>query len=301
MNTQTRDLTGKVALVAGATRGAGRGIAIMLGEAGATVYCTGRSVRGQPSDLNRSETIEDTAELVTAQGGLGIAVRVDHTDEQQVRQLIERITAEQNGQLDILVNDIWGGEKLTEWETPFWQHSLSNGLLIQDRVLKTYLITSHYAASLMVGNRCGLIVEVTDGIDYSYRGSLYYSLAKIAPIHMAAAMAVDLRPYDIAAVSVTPGFLRSEEMLDHYRVTEENWQDAVHGGIQHAEHFGESETPYFVGRAIASLAADPQIMEKSGQALSSWGLSDEYGFTDIDGRRPHWGNYAAAHGLGQQE
>ncbi|ANF96658.1 SDR family oxidoreductase [Paenibacillus bovis] len=298
MNSIIKDLTGKVALVAGATRGAGRGIAAMLGEAGATVYCTGRSVRGQPSDLNRSETIEDTAELVTAHGGQGIAIQVDHTDEQQVKYLMKRITDEQNGQLDILVNDIWGGEKLTEWETPFWQHSLANGLLIQDRVLKTHLITSHYAAPLMVARRSGIIIEVTDGIDYAYRGSLYYSLAKIAPIHMAAAMAADLRPYNVAAVSVTPGFLRSEEMLDYFGVTEEHWQDAMRSGKLHAEHFSESETPYFVGRAIASLAADPYVIAKSGQALSSWGLSDDYGFTDRDGRKPHWGNYAAAHGLG---
>jgi len=298
MNTFTTNLRGKVALVAGATRGAGRGIAVMLGEAGATVYCTGRSIRGLPSDLNRSETIEDTADMVTAHGGHGIAIQVDHTDEQQVQKLMKRIMDEQNGQLDILVNDIWGGEKLTEWETPFWQHSLANGLLIQDRVLKTHLITSHYAAALMTARGCGMIIEVTDGTDYSYRGNLYYSLAKIAPIHMAAAMAVDLCPYGVTAVSVTPGFLRSEEMLEHYGVTEANWMDAVQGGKQHAEHFSESETPYFVGRAIASLAADPEASNRSGQALSSWGLSDVYGFTDVDGRRPHWGNYAAAHGLG---
>lgn len=292
-----KPLEGKIAVVAGATRGAGRGIAVMLGEAGATVYCTGRSVRGNPSDLNRSETIEETAEMVCARGGIGIPVQVDHTYAEQVRTLFERIKAEQNGVLDILVNDIWGGEQLTKWDTPFWEHSLSDGLLMQERVLKTHLITSYYGAPLMIARKSGLIIEVTDGTDYRYRGNLYYSLAKIAPIHMAAAMAEELRPHQVAAVSVTPGFLRSEEMLDHFGVKEENWQDAVTSNMPNAEHFGESETPYFIGRAIAALAADPHILQKTGQALSSWSLSDEYDFCDVDGRRPHWGNYAKRHGF----
>ncbi|EST54167.1 short-chain dehydrogenase [Brevibacillus panacihumi W25] len=292
-----KPLEGKIAVVAGATRGAGRGIAVMLGEAGATVYCTGRSVRGNPSDLNRSETIEETAEMVCARGGIGIPVQVDHTDPEQVRTLFERIQAEQNGVLDILVNDIWGGEKLTKWDTPFWEHSLPDGLLMQERVLKTHLITSYYGAPLMIARKSGLIIEITDGTDYRYRGHLYYSLAKIAPIHMAAAMAQELAPHQVAAVSVTPGFLRSEEMLDYFGVKEENWQDAVKSDVQHAEHFGESETPFFIGRAIAALAADPHIMQKTGQALSSWSLSDEYDFCDVDGRRPHWGNYAKRHGF----
>lgn len=292
-----KPLEGKVAVVAGATRGAGRGIAVMLGEAGATVYCTGRSVRGNPSDLNRSETIEETAEMVSERGGAGIPVQVDHTDAEQVKKLFERIQKEQQGALDILVNDIWGGEKLTQWDTPFWEHSLANGLLMQDRVLKTHLITSHYAAPLMVARKSGLIIEVTDGTDYRYRGNVYYSLAKITPIHMAAAMAEELRPHNVAAVSVTPGFLRSEEMLDHFGVKEENWLDAVHGGMPNAEHFAQSETPFFIGRAIALLAADQQMMSKSGSALASWTLSDEYGFCDIDGRRPHWGNYAQEQGF----
>lgn len=291
----SKPLAGKVALVAGATRGAGRGIAAMLGEAGATVYCTGRTTSAQRSDLNRPETIEQTAALVEHYGGKGIAVQVDHTDEQQVKHLFQQITAEQNGQLDIVVNDIWGGEKLTEWGVPFWQHSLPNGLLMQDRVYRTHLITSHYAAPLLVARGTGLIIEVTDGTDYRYRGNLYYSLAKIAPIHMAAAMAEELKAHSVAAIAVTPGFLRSEEMLEYYGVNESNWQDAIDGDRPHAEHFRESETPFFVGRAIAALASDEDYMSKSGQALSSWGLSDEYDVVDIDGRRPHWGRYAAAH------
>lgn len=293
----TKPLKDKVAVVAGATRGAGRGIAVMLGEAGATVYCTGRSVRGNPSDLNRHETIEETAEMVTARGGIGIALRVDHTDQEQVRMLFERVEREQHGQLDILVNDIWGSEKLTEWGKPFWEHSLDNGLLMQERVVKTHLITSYYGAQLMVARKKGLILEVTDGTDYRYRGNVYYSLAKVSPIHLAASMAEELRPYGVAAVSITPGFLRSEEMLDYYRVSEDNWQDAVTGDLPHAEHFIASETPYFIGRAVASLAADSNVMDKSGQALSSWGLSDLYGFTDVDGRSPHWGKYAKQHGF----
>jgi len=288
-----KPLEGKVAVVAGATRGAGRGIAVMLGEAGATVYCTGRSVRGNPSDLNRPETIEETAEMVTARGGKGIPVRVDHTVEKEVKALFERVEEEQNGRLDVLVNDIWGGERLVRWGKTFWEYPLADGLLMQERAVKAHLITSYYAAPLMAARKQGLIIEVTDGIDYGYRPvNLFYSLAKISAIHMAAAMAEELRPYAIAAVAVSPGFLRSEEMLDYFGVREENWMDAVHSGLPHAEHFAQSETPYFIGRGVAALAADPHVMRKSGQALGSWNLSDEYNITDIDGRRPHWGNYA---------
>ncbi|WP_171056454.1 SDR family oxidoreductase [Paenibacillus sinopodophylli] len=292
-----KPLQGKVAVVAGSTRGAGRGIAASLGEAGATVYCTGRSIRGQASDLNRAETIEETAELVTARGGKGIHVQTDHTVEADVKALFERIDQEQNGQLDILVNNIWGGEKLTEWKKPFWEHSLSNGLLMQERAVKAHLITSHYGAPLLVRRNSGLIIEVTDGIDYRYRGSLFYSLAKISPIHLATAMAADLKPHGVAAVAVTPGFLRSEEMLEHFGVEESNWMDAVNSGIQDAEHFSQSETPYFVGRGVAALAAQHDLMERSGRVFSSWQLSDEFNIIDVDGRQPHWGNYAMQHGF----
>ena len=292
-----KSLAGKIAVVAGSTRGAGRGIAASLGEAGATVYCTGRSVRGNPSDLNRSETIEETAELVTALGGAGIAVKVDHTKEKEVQALFERIRSEQNGRLDVLVNNIWGGEQLTEWNKPFWEHSLSDGLLMQERAVKAHLITAYYGAPLMVERGQGLIIEVTDGIDYRYRGSLFYSLAKISPIHLASAMAADLLSHHVTAVAVTPGFLRSEEMLDHFGVTEANWQSAVHSGKPHAEHFGQSETPFFIGRGIAALAASPDLAARSGQVLPSWQLSDEFGIADVDGAKPHWGNYAKQHGF----
>lgn len=292
-----KPLQGKIAVVAGATRGAGRGIAVSLGEAGATVYCTGRSVNGSPSDLNRTETIDETAALVTAAGGVGIPVKVDHTLPAQVAALFERIKSEQDGQLDILVNNIWGGEKLIEWEAPFWEHSLENGLLAQERAVKAHLITSYYGAPLMLARKSGLTIEVTDGVDYRYRGNLFYSLAKISPIHLAEAMAAELRPHGVSAVAVTPGFLRSEEMLEHFGVTESNWRDAVHSGKPQAEHFGQSETPRFVGRGIAALAADPAVAGKSGKVYPSWDLSDEYGFEDIDGRRPHWGRYAKEHGF----
>ncbi|GED27920.1 short-chain dehydrogenase [Brevibacillus agri] len=286
-------LQGKVAVVAGGTRGAGRGIAVGLGEAGATVYVTGRSVRGQQSDLGRPETIEETAELVTASGGVGIAVRVDHSQEDEVKALFERVKAEQNGQLDILVNDIWGGEKLTVWGKTFWEHSLADGLLMQQRAVHTHMITSYYAAPLMVQRKKGLIIEITDGVDYRYRQHLYYSLAKISVIHLAQAMAEDLRPHGVTALALTPGFLRSEEMLDYFGVTEETWKEAV----KKDPHFIVSETPLYIGRAVAALAADPAIAEKAGQALSTWGLSDEYPFVDRDGSRPHWGNYAREQGL----
>ncbi|WP_252313109.1 SDR family oxidoreductase [Sinobaca sp. H24] len=280
-------LEGKTALVAGATRGAGRGIAVMLGEAGATVYCTGRSTRGAPSDLNRPETIEDTAEMVTAYGGRGIPVQTDHTVISEVESLFARIDREQQGRLDLVVNDIWGGEKWTEWNTPFWKHSLSNGLMMQERAVHSHMITSYHAAGMMVKNRSGLIVEITDGTDYSYRGNLYYTLAKSSVINLVTSMSEELSPYNISAVSLTPGFLRSEEMLDHFGVSESNWQDAA----AKDSHFAQSETPFFIGRAVASLAADPKAFSKTGRSLSSWGLSEEYGFKDIDGRKPHWGNY----------
>lgn len=294
-----RPLRGQIAVVAGATRGAGRGIAVALGAAGATVYVTGRSVRGQPATGTRPETIEQTAELVTAAGGVGIPVRVDHTVPEEVAALFARVRAEQDGRLDILINDVWGGDALTKWGTPFWEHALEDGLLMQRRAVHSHIITSVYGAPLMVARNQGLIVEITDGDTYDYRGNLYYSLAKTSAIHLAAALAADLRRFGapgVTAVAVTPGFLRSEEMLDGFGVSEATWRDA----IAQDPHFAASETPAYVGRAVAALASDPNVGAKSGKALSSWALAREYGFTDADGSQPDWGAYYAEHIAGKE-
>lgn len=280
------DLEGRVAVVAGATRGAGRGIACMLGEAGATVYCTGRSIRGQPATGNRPETIEETAELVTAHGGVGIPVQVDHTREDQVRAFFDRVRAEQ-GQLHILVNDVWGGDELTEWGKPFWELTLSKGLLMLERAVHTHIITARHGASLLIETGGALIVEITDGDFFGYRGNLFYDLVKTSVIRLAFAMARELRTRRVSALAVTPGFLRSEAMLDHFGVTEANWQE----GAKKDPNFIASETPFFIGSAVAALAADPEVAKKSGRVFSSWDLSVEYGFTDIDGSRPHWGKH----------
>jgi NAD(P)-dependent dehydrogenase (short-subunit alcohol dehydrogenase family) len=284
-------LSDHVALVAGATRGAGRGIAVELGAAGATVYVTGRSTRAARSPMNRAETIEETAELVTAAGGRGIPVRVDHADPAQVAKLVERIEREQDGRLDVLVNDVWGGDPLTEWSAPFWRHSLENGLALLHQAVDTHLITSHRALPLMVRRRAGLVVEVTDGVGDRYRGSLFYDLAKASVIRLAVAQAAELAPHDVTAVAVTPGFMRSEAVLDHFGVTAERWRD----GTARDPHFAASETPRFVGRAVAALAADPEVARWSGQALSSWQLAHEYGFDDVDGARPDWGAHFERH------
>ena len=283
-------LQGKIAVVAGATRGAGRGIACMLGEAGATVYCTGRSTRGNlASGSQRQETIDETAEMVTAFGGQGIALRVDHSVPEEVEALFARVKAEQ-GRLDILVNDIWGGERWIE-RTTFWERSLENGLRMLRQAIETHIITAHYGAPLMVAQKSGLIIEITDGDNADYRGEVVYDLVKNSVIRLAYGMAQDLQPHGVTALAVTPGFLRSEEMLDYFGVTKENWRDAT----QIEPHFIASETPYFVGRAVAALAADPDVAKKAGGVYASWTLSDEYGFSDIDGSQPHWGRYFAEH------
>lgn len=278
-------LDDKVALVAGATRGAGRGIAIELGAAGALVYCTGRSTTGKQSEMGRPETIEETAELVERAGGHAIPVAVDHLDPSQVKELIERIDREQ-GQLDILVNDIWGGDKLTEWNTPVWEHSLENGLHILRLAIDTHIITSHFALPLLIKKPGGLVVEVTDGTaDYNkdhYRLSLFYDQAKTSIIRMAWALAQELKPHECTAVALSPGWLRSEQMLDNYGVTEDNWQDATK--VQ--PHFIITETPRYVGRAVASLADDPDVHRWNGHSLSSGQLAQVYGFTDLDGSQP---------------
>jgi NAD(P)-dependent dehydrogenase (short-subunit alcohol dehydrogenase family) len=278
-------LYGKVALVAGATRGAGRGIAVELGAAGATVYVTGRTTRTQQSEYKRAETIEETAALVSQAGGKGIAVQVDHLVAEQVEKLVARIRAEQ-GRLDILINDVWGGETLKEWDKPVWGHNLENGLRLLDLGVRTHLITTHFALPLLIERPGGLLVEVTDGTDaYNaahYRINPFYDLAKVSVNRMAWAHAKDLAPHGATSVSITPGWLRSEMMLEAFGVKEENWRDAT----QRIPHFAISETPRFVGRAIAALAADPDRARWNGQSLSSGQLAQVYGFTDLDGSRP---------------
>ncbi|WP_079529558.1 SDR family oxidoreductase [Halobacillus hunanensis] len=280
-------LKNKVAIVAGATRGAGRAIAIKLGEAEATVYVTGRTTRQQSSPMLRSETIEETAELVSKAGGHGIPIQVDHTDESQVKQFIEKVNQDQNGQLDILVNDIWGGDPLTEWGKDIGEHSLDMGLQLHKQAVLSHIITSHHAVPLMKKNNTGLIIEITDGTDNQYRGNFYYSLAKISNIHMAYAIAEDLKEYNITSLALTPGFLRSEYMLDLFGVTEDNWKE----GAKVEKHFIASETPFYIGEALKQLALDPDVRRFNGETLSTWGLSEVYDFKDSDGTQPHWGNY----------
>jgi NAD(P)-dependent dehydrogenase (short-subunit alcohol dehydrogenase family) len=285
-----RPLAGMVALVAGATRGAGRGIAVALGEAGATVYATGRSSRRQRSEVNRPETIEDTAELVTEAGGEGIAMVVDHLVPAQVSELVERIDSE-HGRLDVLVNDIWGAEHLFEWNKPVWEHDLDRGLRILRLAIDTHLITSHHALPLLVRNPGGLVVEMTDGTaaynSDHYRVSAFYDLAKTSVTRLAWALAQELRPFEGTAVALTPGWMRSEGMLEHHSVTEANWRDAT----ERTPHFCISESPRYVGRAVAALAGDPEVSRWSGQSLSSGQLAKEYGFTDLDGTRPDCWRY----------
>ncbi|WP_019064393.1 SDR family oxidoreductase [Streptomyces prunicolor] len=278
-------LEGKVALVAGATRGAGRGIAVELGAAGATVYVSGRSTRAKRSEYDRPETVEDTADLVTAAGGQGIAVPTDHLEPSAVRALVDRIDDEQ-GHLDLLVNDIWGGEHLFAWDTPVWEHDLDKGLRLLRLAVETHAITSHHALPLLLRGPGGLVVEMTDGTaEYNrdtYRVSFFYDLAKSSVLRMAFALGHELGPRGATALALTPGWLRSEIMLEQFGVREDNWRDA----LERVPHFAISETPRYVGRAVAALAADPEVARWNGQSLSSGGLAPVYGFTDVDGSRP---------------
>ena len=311
----SKALQGRVALVAGATRGVGRGIALALGEAGATVYCTGRSTRtakrpsaacqqkGAPGAgkgrgkmwpaeyyAKRPETIEETAEMVTARGGRGIRVAVDHLEMEQVAKLVSQIRKEQ-GKLNILVNDISESAEYRFGET-FWNIDLARGFAMFQNAIYTHVITSRFAAPLMIetakeSGTTGLIVEIGDGDSYVYRGHLIFDMIKTTVIRLAFAMARELRRKNVAAIALTPGFLRSEVMLERFGVTEANWRDAVEKNPDYAV----SETPLYAGRAVAALATDPEIKKKSGRVFSSWELSDEYGFVDADGSRPHWGRH----------
>jgi|SRR5262245_22802117 len=285
-------LRGRVAVVTGATRGAGRGIAAALGEAGATVVCTGRSTGSTRFEYNRPETIEETAALVTRLGGTGIAIAVDHLDPVQVKALAERIRASHD-HIDVLVNDIWGGELLkggpAQWNTPIWAHDLDTGLRILRLAIETHLVTSHHLLPLVIGRPGGLLVEVTDGTtDFNasrYRISVFYDLAKVAVNRLAFSQGHELAPHGGTAVAVTPGWLRSEMMLDNFGITEDNWRDAVEQGKTPPD-FALSESPRYVGRAVAALAADPDRRRWNQQSVSSAQLAREYGFTDLDGSQP---------------
>jgi NAD(P)-dependent dehydrogenase (short-subunit alcohol dehydrogenase family) len=296
-------LRGRVAVVAGATRGAGRGIAAALGEAGATVICTGRSTRAQGSsrsDYNRPETIEETAELVTRLGGTGIAIAVDHLESREVKRLADHLR-QTYGHINVLVNDIWGAEVLkggpSEWNTPVWEHDLDKGLRILRLGIDTHLITAHHLLPLVVSQAGGLLVEVTDGtFEYNaahYRLSAFYDLAKISVNRLAFSLGHEMAPHAATAVSMTPGWLRSEMMLENYGVSEERWRDALAptASPQAPPGFAVSESPRYVGRALAALAADPDRHRWNQRSVTSGQLAATYGFTDVDGSRPHVWQY----------
>src|SRR6266478_4079752 len=291
-------LRGRVAVVAGATRGAGRGIAAALGEAGATLVCTGRSTRSARSDYNRAETIEETAEVVTRLGGTGIAAALDHLDPDQVKALAERIRTN-HGHIDVLVNDIWGAELLkggpAQWNIPIWKQDLDKGLRILRLAIDTHIVTSHHLLPLLVDKPGGLLVEVTDGTaEYNaahYRISVFYDLAKVAVTRLAFSQGHALAPHGASAVAITPGWLRSEMMLENFGVSEENWRDALDParadrGPSAPADFALSESPRYVGRAVVALASDPDRARWNKKSISSGQLAREYGFTDLDGSRP---------------
>ena len=283
-------LKGKIAVVAGATRGAGRGIAIELGAAGATVYVTGRTTRSKQSDYHRPETIEETAELVCQAGGEGIPIQIDYTDPAQVEQLAQGI-ASRHEYLDILVNDIWGGEGKTPWDTPIWEQPLEDGLHVLRNATESHIISNHYLLPLLIRRPGGILFEIADGtLEYNlqhYRcNCLFYDLSKVTVNRIAWALAYELAAHRCTAIGMTPGWLRSEMMLDKFEVTEENWRDA----IADQPGFEESETPRFVGRAIAHLAVDSEVHRFNGRSMTSFEAAEIYGFTDLDGSQPNcWG------------
>lgn len=283
-----RTLSERVALVAGATRGAGRAIAVELGARGATVYAAGRSTRQAASPMQRPETIDDTADLVTEAGGRGIAVQCDFTNVDAVAALRTRIEKEAAGRLDILVNDVWGGDPFVEWGKPFWEHDLAKSLQAWQNGVQSHLVSLHQLTPLIVASK-GLLIEITDGDRDDYYGSLFYDVVKASIRRLGVVMGEELGKHGATGVALTPGFLRSEAMLENFGVTEETWREAA----KRDPHFGISETPHYVGRAVAALASDPDVHRWNGQVLSSWQLMNECGFTDLDGSQPDWGKFRA--------
>ncbi|WP_156754638.1 SDR family oxidoreductase [Actinokineospora pegani] len=283
-------LQGKVAVVTGATRGCGRAIAVQLGAAGATVYATGRTTRSSSSPMNRPETIDETAELVTAAGGEGVAVRVDYLDRASVDALRDRVAAD-HGKIDILVDDVWGGDQLVEFGADLWDTDLDNALTVVRNGLETHIIALHRLLPL-VAKPGGLVVEVTDGDDEDYGDygvGVPYFLVKSGVRAIGRALGVDLAKHGVTGLAVTPGFLRSEMMLEHFGVTEETWRE----GIAKDPNYAMAETPHYLGRGIAALAQDPDVARHRGKTLASWTLMNEYGFTDLDGSQPDWGRWHA--------
>jgi NAD(P)-dependent dehydrogenase (short-subunit alcohol dehydrogenase family) len=274
-------LAGQVALVAGSTRGAGRGIALALGEAGALVYCTGRSAAGLAGGMDRPETIDETAVLIEQAGGRAISVRVDHSHEEEVARLAERIRGE-TGRLDVLVNSIWGADPMIDWGRRFWEIDLAQLQLYVDQTLLSHIITNRHLAPLMVEVDRGLIVELIDGHSAGYRGHILYDLVKAGLARLAYGMAAELVRTGVTALALSPGFLRSEAVLDHFAVTEANWRDA----ITKDPYFAQSESPRLVGRAVVALAADRQVKRKAGLVHFASDLARDYGFSDVDGRTP---------------
>jgi NAD(P)-dependent dehydrogenase (short-subunit alcohol dehydrogenase family) len=282
-------LSGKVAVVAGATRGAGRAFAVELSAAGAIVYATGRSSQSRRSEIDRPETIEGTAARAAEVGGEAVSVVCDHLEPTQVRELVSRIESER-GRLDILVNNIWGGDYLTDWDAKLWEHDLDAGLRILRLAIDTHIITSHAAIPLLIRKPGGLVIEVTDGnaeFNADYRGTFFYDLAKVTPHRMAQALSEELKDFDATALSLSPGWIRSEAMLEHFGITEDDWRD----GTEKDPHFCISETPHYVARCAVALAADPDRARFNGQSLASWDLAPIYGVTDLDGTQPHMLRY----------
>lgn len=295
------DLTGRVALVAGATRGAGRAIAVELARAGAFVYATGRSSRATGlSDMDRPETIEETGELIAAAGGEGAALRVDHLDVDAVRALVDRVRRD-HGRLDVLVNDIFGGDRYAQWDKPLWEHDLAGGLRMLRMGIETHVVTSVLALPLLLETGAGLLVEMTDGtsaVNAEVRRGVgfYYDFVKASVDRLVKNLTVELAEHPVTALGVTPGWLRSERMLEHFGVTEPTWRDAC----RDVPGFAISESPAYVARGVAALAGDPGLDRFAGQVLTARQLADEYGVTDTDGSRPDCWGLIASHGWEDQ-